>query len=119
VCQSDAGLRLGVGLDDSGLGRSPFFGYRLGYRSLGYQRISLGLDLFRQVALPSITLGALVDSAMRDAMLVSDLAQRLDCCPVVQLDALPVNLGLWGVGALPVLVAMPRSVPGYLRTSES
>lgn len=91
VGKADVGDGLGVGIDDGTFTDLGIHGYLAGYRLPGYQGISLCLDLYTQVALPSITLGAFVDGAMGDAVLIGNLAEGLDASPVVQLNGLPVD----------------------------
>lgn len=70
---------------------------RAAYRRLAYQLFRLVLDALRQVAAPVITLGALADRALADALFARDLPMALDAGPVTQLNALPVLLAAQAV----------------------
>ena len=68
VLSADAGDALCVRLDDLALGRSVWAGNRTGNRTSVNQIIGLRLDLGGQIPSPPVTIGALLDGYVTDAM---------------------------------------------------
>jgi hypothetical protein len=90
VGQPHIGNGLCIGIDYGTLCSSGFLGYLAGYCRFDTSASALRW-IFRQVTLPSVALCSLVDSAVRNAVLICDLTQRFYASTVIKLDAFPIG----------------------------